>query len=178
MKLLSYKLVPITESPETSTGIPVGTSFQLEGYSSSNTKQLQSDKNMDAEQSGDKDIIATQQQQQKVSLLVSERPVSQMQNEQLPMVMSSQHSGKSITEDQVAQTSRIASSECHPQQLQISHNQPCKSKTTAVVSTLLGNFFNATSVQNVFHTPYNIILNLVVYIVGKRKPQTATEIIL
>lgn len=111
------------------------TSFQLEGHSSSNTKQPQSDKNMDAEQSTDEDI-ATQQQRQEV--LVSERPVSQMQ--QLPMVISSQQSSKSITEDQVVQTSRIARSECHPQQLQISHNQPCKSKTTAVVSTLLWYF--------------------------------------
>ena len=132
---ISYKLVPIIETPETSTGIPVGTSFQLEGHSSSNTKQPQSDKNMDAEQSTDEDI-ATQQQRQEV--LVSERPVSQMQ--QLPMVISSQQSSKSITEDQVVQTSRIARSECHPQQLQIPHNQPCKSKTTAVVSTLLRYF--------------------------------------
>ena len=113
----------------------MGTSFQLEGHSSSNTKQPQSDKNMDAEQSTDEDI-ATQQQRQEV--LVSERPVSQMQ--QLPMVISSQQSSKSITEDQVVQTSRIARSECHPQQLQIPHNQPCKSKTTAVVSTLLRYF--------------------------------------
>ena len=90
---------------------------------------------MDAEQSTDEDI-ATQQQRQEV--LVSERPVSQMQ--QLPMVISSQQSSKSKTEDQVVQTLRIAHSECHPQQLQISHNQPCKSKTTVVVSTLLRYF--------------------------------------
>ncbi|XP_073242627.1 uncharacterized protein [Porites lutea] len=115
----SQEEVPIIETPETSTGIPVGTSFQLEGHSSSNTKQPQSDKNMDAEQSTEEDI-AIQQQQQEV--LVSERPVSQMQ--QLPTLISSQQSSKTITEDQVVQTSRIAHSECHPQQLQISHNQP------------------------------------------------------
>ena len=146
----------------------MGTSFQLEGHSSSNTKQPQSDKNMDAEQSTEEDI-AIQQQQQEV--LVSERPVSQMQ--QLPMLISSQQSSKSITEDQVVQTSRIARSECHPQQLQISHNQPCKSKTTAVVSTFLGYFQCNLSSKCI---SYFIYLNLFVYIVEKTKPQTAMEI--
>ena len=146
----------------------MGTSFQLEGCSSSNTKQPQSDKNMDAEQPTDKDI-AIQQQQQEV--LVSERPFSQIQ--QLPMVISSQHASKSITEDQVVQTSRIARSECHPQQLQISHNQPCKSKTAAVVSTLLGYFQCNLSSKCI---SYSIYLNLSVYIVEKTKPQTAMEI--
>ena len=145
----------------------MGTSFQLEGHSSSNTKQPQSDKNMDAEQSTDEEIAIPQQQQE---VLVSERPVSQMQ--QLPMVISSQQSSKSITEDQVVQTSRIARSECHPQQLQISHNQPCKSKTTAVVSTI--GYFQCNLSSKCIS--YSIYLNLFVYIVEKTKPQTAIEI--
>lgn len=104
---------------------------------------------MDAEQSTDEDI-ATQQLQQEV--LVSARPVSQMQ--QLPTLISSQQSSKSITEDQVVQTSRIARSEWHSQQLQISHNQPRKSKTTAVVSTLLGYFQCNLSSKCISYTPY------------------------
>lgn len=143
------------------------TSFQLEGHSSSNTKQPQSDKNMDAEQSTDEEIAIPQQQQE---VLVSERPVSQMQ--QLPMVISSQQSSKNITEDQVVQTSRIARSECHPQQLQISHNQPCKSKTTAVVSTI--GYFQCNLSSKCIS--YSIYLNLFVYIAEKTKPQTAMEI--
>ena len=145
----------------------MGTSFQLEGHSSSNTKQPQSNKNMDAEQSTDEEIATPQQQQE---VLVSERPVSQMQ--QLPMVISSQQSSKSITEDQVVQTSRIAHSECHPQQLQISHNQPCKSKTTVVVSTI--GYFQCNLSSKCIS--YSIYLNLFVYIVEKTKPQTAIEI--